>query len=64
LMKALMVLRRSAKLRASLPAVDSSMMVDGLIGSIRNLVESLVFPTMCWAIYHDVHEQAEYGKLV
>ena len=38
------------------------MMVDSTIGSIRNLVESLVFLTMCRAMYHDVLGQAEYGK--
>ena len=35
LMKALMVLRRSPKLRVFLPAVDSSMVVDSPIGRIH-----------------------------
>ncbi len=36
---------RSSKLRASLPAVDSSLIVDSPIGSTRNLVDSLEFLT-------------------
>jgi hypothetical protein len=53
----------SSILRASLPAVDSYLLVDSPNGSIRNLVESVVFLTMCRAMYHDVLEQAEYRKL-
>jgi hypothetical protein len=52
----------SSKVRTSLPAVDSSLRVDSTRGSIRNLVESLVFLTMCRAMYHDVLGQAEYWK--
>jgi hypothetical protein len=52
----------SSKLRASLPAVDSSLIVDSTIGSIRNLVEPLVFLTKCSAMYHDDLGQAEYRK--
>jgi hypothetical protein len=36
---------------ASLPALDSSRMVDSTIGSIRDVVVSLGFSTMCWAMY-------------
>ncbi len=53
----------SSKLGASLPAVDSYLIVDSPIGSIRNLVESVVFLTVWRAMYHGVLGQAEYRKL-
>jgi hypothetical protein len=38
------------------------LVLPAVIGSIRNLGESLVFSTMCWAMYHDISGQAKYRK--